>query len=100
MNTREKIAVMQAFVDGKAVEIRVHRPCNLTRSRWRGQVMDATSPSWDWFNFEYRIKPEPEVVWVNKREGCRHLHATEEAARGVLCADNYEYIAKKFVEVL
>lgn len=51
MTTQEKIAVMQAYVDGKQIQIR-------TSKGWIDFYITA-EPSWNWRDFEYRIKPEP-----------------------------------------
>ena len=47
--TKEAIRVMQAYVDGKEVEVesRITNGC----------FVKAMTPSWDWFNSNYRIKP-------------------------------------------
>ena len=49
--TKEKIAVMQAFEDGKETE-------KLVNVNWRDVVIDE--PDWDWKNYDYRTK-EPET---------------------------------------
>ena len=49
----EKIAVMQAFADGKEIEC-----FSLTQMKW----IKVCSPRWDWFNDDYRVKPEPEYI--------------------------------------
>ena len=48
--TKEAIRVMQAFVDGKEVEV-LHRGLE-------GSVT-TTNPSWNWTNCFFRIKPTP-----------------------------------------
>ena len=48
----ERIAVMQAFVDGKDIERFVE---NISGSFW---IFDLT-PSWNWYSFDYRVKEEP-----------------------------------------
>ena len=51
--TVEKIAVMQAYVDGKEIECRSD-DC---------PAWDKTaSPLWNWYKTDYRIKPEPEYT--------------------------------------
>lgn len=48
MTTEEKIAVMQAYVDGKTIQ-----------SIWNGDWADVTEPPiWNWRDNQYRIKPE------------------------------------------
>lgn len=54
MTTEEKIAIMQAYVDGKQIQQVQVRWCNET-IEWE----DAPEPSWNWDEREYRIKPEP-----------------------------------------
>lgn len=49
MTTKEMIAVMQAFEDGKKIQARM-----LGRNDW----WDCKNPSWAWSTYEYRIKPE------------------------------------------
>ena len=53
-NTKAKIEVMQAFEDGKDIEL--HNGSNT--GHWSG----ISDPSWDWPNFIYRVKPEPESL--------------------------------------
>ncbi len=56
--TAEKIAVMQAFEDGKEIQYKEQYS-----TAWLG----AATPNWDWRYLEYRIKPEPReprVIYV------------------------------------
>lgn len=50
MKIKEQIAVMQAFADGKEIEV-----CQRGANNWAS----AIEPVWDWFAHDYRIKPEP-----------------------------------------
>ena len=50
MSTEDKIAVMQAFEDGKDLEV-----ANKGEERWVSTVM----PIWNWVAYNYRIKPAP-----------------------------------------
>jgi hypothetical protein len=50
---QEKIAVMQAFADGKKIEI-----CDSGVSNWRGSI----NPTWNWDLCNYRVKHDPVVV--------------------------------------
>lgn len=57
MDTKEKIAVMQAFVDGKEVQ-------RYSNGTWC-TLEQGHSPTWAWDRIEYRIKPkEPEVKYI------------------------------------
>lgn len=46
----EKIAVMQAFADGKEIECK-----EICYTEWQKTV----DPLWDWYSTDYRIKEEP-----------------------------------------
>lgn len=63
--TKAALEVMQAFVNGRAVQS--------TPFRTNGWRIDLT-PSWDWHGMEYRIKPEPKIIYVVERN-----RATESA---------------------
>ena len=49
----EKIAVMQAFADGKEIEVR--------NSKSTGYYL-CKEPLWDWSSSDYRIKTTPEYI--------------------------------------
>lgn len=53
MTTKEMIAVMQAYEEGKKIQYRLRGD---SASTWR----NAVCPCWDWRTFDYRIKPEEE----------------------------------------
>lgn len=52
MTTKEKIEVMQAYEDGKAIEESL-----IDSTHWKSVTI--SKPVWDWRNRSYRIKPEP-----------------------------------------
>lgn len=54
--TQEKIAIMQAYVDGKKIESLSY---NNNDARW----MDVTDPAWSWINNDYRVKKEKKTLW-------------------------------------
>lgn len=57
---RHQIAVMQAWVDGKEVQI-----SEKDLDVWE----DHADPSFNWGDYDYRVKPEeqkPRDLWVNK----------------------------------
>jgi hypothetical protein len=57
--TKEAIKVMQAFVDGKKIEITNN---STEPNTWTDFYDD--SPTWNWYVFSYRIKPEPKEFWI------------------------------------
>jgi hypothetical protein len=54
-DTLRKIAVMQAYVDGKEIEMTSHGDL------W----VRCDFPTWNWSDKDYRVKPEPRAFWVN-----------------------------------
>lgn len=54
MNTKEKIEIMQAYLDGKEIEVRAKGLRN-----WN---VCHTRPEWDWNGCDYRIKKAPEYI--------------------------------------
>lgn len=57
--TKERIAVMQAYVDGKQIQV------ESSDSKWA----DVPEPSWS-INGNYRIKPEPKYRPFKNAEEC------------------------------
>ena len=62
--TEQKIEIMQAYVDGKAIQYK-------DRCAYEWHIMEQEE--WDWCFFEYRIAPEPKKVmmqmWKNSVDG-------------------------------
>lgn len=92
--TKKLLPIIQAYSEGKEVQVR-----DRDDDSWK---------TWDEYGFDslrhmdYRIKPEPEVIYVNKRlDGDSFVYDTEEEAKinGSLDHESKEYIAKKFIEV-
>ena len=58
MNTREKMKVMQDYLDGNDIEFRTNN-----EYAWQNYYIDESSidsePNWNWVGCQYRIKPEP-----------------------------------------
>lgn len=52
--TRERIAVMQAWAEGEEIE------CCDRNDEWK----PCLSPAWNWVDFEYRVKPKPREWWL------------------------------------
>lgn len=61
MTTAEKIAVMQAYIDGKKIEY------YYGTSQWKECIVE---PSWDWSSCAYRIKPEPKYRPYKDADEC------------------------------
>ena len=63
IETVERIKVMQAFVDGKAIE---ERRISFDHTEW----IDSNNPEWRWDKFDYRIKPESKYRPFKDAEEC------------------------------
>ena len=57
--TADCIKVMQAYVEGKQIQYKDDEV-------W----IDIDDPDWDWHNWEYRIKPEPNYRPFRDSEEC------------------------------
>ena len=57
--TADYIKVMQAYVEGKQIQYKDDEV-------W----IDIDDPDWDWHNWEYRIKPEPNYRPFKNAEEC------------------------------
>lgn len=93
-DTKAKIAVMQAYVDGKPIEY--------IQNRVSGDNWDQIpGPSWNWAACDYRVAPpKPEAVYKLRdvKGTCRGLYEDEQSATEI--AKNYGFSVHKFVEVL
>lgn len=69
--TKEAIAVMQAFAAGQEVQLR-HR--GAPGNEW--QKYPASDPKWNWEEFDYRVKPQPRLRPFTAREAVEHLGHT------------------------
>ncbi len=72
MTTKEQIAVMKAFAEGKPIEV----SCRLSLNREWEDVKPGVEPSWDWMFFDYRIKDTRKFMtkrqlteWVSRGNG-------------------------------
>ena len=71
--TLSAIAVMQAFADGKRIEVRTPRS-RLEYERDWYLVKPHETPNWDWDNSEYRIAVEkPSIDWSHVSSEYRYL---------------------------
>lgn len=108
MTHDEMIAVIAAHKEGRAIQFRsVDRP----RKPWEDYGSEGGSPSWNFFHFDFRIKPEPRKpreIWVNEypdghsatiKSGFGHYFylTAEEATQGA-CGGCIA--TRKFIEVI
>ena len=94
---------MQAYVDGKRIESRAK-----TSPFWTNMIdrdTDYCTPSWNFHEAEYRIVPEPRVIYVNEYPAGSgfntfNAYADESTARLSSCAESAVRIAAKYIEVI
>ena len=87
MTPDEIIAVVQAFKAGKEIEL---QPKAKEPTQW----MLTTSPGWDFYHFNYRVRPEPkldmiryariDVAWSSPTQEGRNLRLTFDSETGKL----------------
>ncbi|WP_155393941.1 hypothetical protein [Xanthomonas albilineans] len=61
--TERAIEVMQAYVDGKEIE---HRLLQSDKGWSSWASLTQNWALWNWINQDYRVKPEPRVIYVNE----------------------------------
>ena len=79
--TKERIAVMQAYVDGKQIQV------ESSDSKWA----DVPEPSWS-INGNYRIKPEPKYRQFKDAEECWQEMQKHQPFGWVKTDEGYEQI--------
>jgi len=89
--TAEKIAVMQASLDG--AEIQVNR--SSTPDIWG----NTSYLAWDWSTCDYRIKPQPQRLWVNEHKSGRAICHTSESIARDCAGPEHSRVAVEYVEV-
>jgi len=78
-DTNKKIAVMQAFTRGKTIE------CHKIGTAHPDWVI-TTSPSWNWAEWNYRIRPETRIVYrLQYSDGSTWESADRQAAISRWC---------------
>lgn len=100
---QEQIKLLQAVADGKTLQC--------TDKRGLTNWVDA-SPDWhsyikrgaismDVDRYNWRVKPEPDVKWLNEcSDGCVVAFSSESRAREASKYGRWERIAVKYQEVL
>lgn len=76
----ERIKVLQAFVDGKAIE---ERRISFDHTEW----VDNNNPEWRWDKFDYRIKPTPKYRPFKNAEECWNEMKKHQPFGWVKCKD-------------
>ena len=89
-----KIAVMQACADGKKIEF---REPNIDGDPWKDC---RVSPIWDWYVFDYRVKPAPpKSLWINEY-ATYHCVYKDKASAVASAASSALRVAVEYKEVV
>ena len=90
---KERIEIMQACLDGKEIEY-------ISTTRYGGELWSKSSNhNFNWDVYDYRIKPEPMVLWINTEESdhiCYGYRRIEDAERLATSPKKF----RKFIEVI
>lgn len=90
MTVDQMIEVLTAYKAGKKIEVKGHDGV-----KWH----NTPKPAWDFVECDYRVKPEPKVLWVNEyKNGSGYGHTTRENAEGV-ARESHTRIAVRYVEM-
>lgn len=82
-----KIAVMEAYRDGREIEYRRYA----YQIDWRDSA--DPSPAWNWAEFDYRVKPEPPIALTLLRSATGEYHG------GSWCFKNRKESEIRFLEL-
>jgi hypothetical protein len=93
MDTKEKIEVMQAYLDGKQIEAR-GKPAKATHT-WTPL---HNTPTWDWLRTDYRVKKEPAVAWGVVSDKAELLSVHKRVAEALIASIGGTVV--KLVEVI
>jgi hypothetical protein len=96
---KELLPIIQAFAEGKEIQWQFDDEPN--KHTWR-KVKDEDGVAECRPDIVFRIKPEPEVIYVNKLEHDVEVfkYSSKQEAEMAACETwGYEYVAKKFIEV-
>lgn len=97
--TKKAIEVMQAYVDGKEIEV---------KSFGSAPFKEIPNPVWDWYRNEYRVKPESKVRPYANADECfndmlKHggWYLDQEKAYCKMCRiSNYGFAGLNFEEIV
>lgn len=87
MTVDQMIEVLTAYKAGKKIQYLSH-----------GVWIDTDGPGWFFHKFDYRVKPEPKVIWVNEyADGSGMAYLSEEQAK-LLRHGGHTRVAVRYVE--
>jgi hypothetical protein len=90
--------LVKLWLEGKEIQYRAKG----ATCPWVNKVLvnETTEIYFDIQGSDYRLKPEPRVIWLNEyKSGMMYLHLTSEEAEK-MCKPNNLVSIRKFIEVL
>lgn len=76
MNVKDKIAVLQAWVDGHDIQLKLK---GADDACWYTvQCSNGEEPEWNWSGFDYRVKPiKPTINWDHVSKKYNYLAVSQ-----------------------
>lgn len=90
MTVDQMIEVLTAYKAGKKIEVKGHDGV-----KWH----NTSLPAWDFAECDYRVKPEPKVIWVNEYADGSGIGYTSEAAAKAFLGNHHKRVAVRYVEM-
>jgi hypothetical protein len=78
MTLDKMIEVLQAAKDGKEIEFKEKNKSYWQRLYYKEE--EGGLAAWNFWEYDYRIKPKPREIWVNKYSSHWLAHPTKESA--------------------
>lgn len=73
MTVDQMIEVLNAYKAGKKIQFRQYGSL-----LWEDCINNE--PRWNWTYYDYRVKPEPKVIWVNEYDGYMYGYDSKDEA--------------------
>lgn len=91
----KRLPLIQAFVEGKTIQGKWE---NIADDPW--EDLDSGDIEFNQKGQEYRIKPEPKVIWVNEYPDGRQIFDNKESAEKWAFDKIAVRVAVKYVEIV
>lgn len=91
MTVDQMIEVLTAYKAGKKIQFRGYGLL-----LWEDCINNE--PLWNWTAYDYRVKPEPKVIWVNEYADGSGIGYTSEASAKAFLGNHHKRAAVRYVE--
>lgn len=100
------IAILQAYKEGKALEVRIKPHLSASPPSW-APLYNGARHGWDFARYDYRIKPEPRTIWVLFHKSRGYSASTDDKRSAAKWSESIEsgnmkgvYTLAEFKEVM